>query len=301
MPQSVLDRFREDWVSACAEVERIYRQLASDIARLVEAGRDPFEPIGALAALDVPMAGFYRLMYASEGRWPDVEVNPYHHHLAVRMSVLVRLASLLFLRSKNVRKMTYLPDGTGQLRYVDGFWEVVIPWRHFKNSRNNDLFGPYGSRQDYHRRLPDQNGLYELLRYYTSTGLPALRERFPGSPYLFPTRASPFPSQQSMTRRFHDWTIEHCVHDAGRGTGMPGLMLFGMHALRDLGATTVLKNTANPNRLQEAADLLQTSVDQVRYRYAKLGIVERLGRADPLLSTASDLALGGTPLWSDAS
>lgn len=301
MPQSIVDRFREDWLGACGEVERIYRQLASDVAQMVETGRDPFEPIGVLAALDVPMAGFYRLMYESEGRWPDAETTPHQHHLAVRMSVLVRLASLLFLRSKNIRKMTYLPDQTGQLRYVDGFWEVVIPWREFKNSRNNDLFGPYGSRQDYRRRLPDQNRLYDLLRYYTSISLPALRSRFAGSPYLFPTRVSPFPCHQSMTKLFHRWTQEHCVHDAGRGTGMPGLMLFGLHALRDLGATTLLKDTSNPNRLQEAADLLQTSVEQVRYRYAKLGIVERLARADPLLSTASDLALGGTPLWADAS
>ncbi len=300
MPQSLIDRFREDWTGACGEVERIYRQLASDVARLVESGRDPFEPIAPLAALPVPMAGFYRLMYESEKRWPDIEVDPYRHHLAVRMSVLVRIASLLFLRSKNLRKMTWLEDGTGHLRYVDGHWEVVIPWRDFKNSRNNDLFGPVGSRQDYHRRLPDQHGLYDLLRYYTGTCLPALRGRFPGSPYLFPTRFSPFAGAAAMTRRFHEWTREHCVHDAARGTGMPGLMLFGLHALRDLGATTLLKDVANPNRLQEAADLLQTSVAQVRHRYAKLGIVERLGRADPLLSTASDLALGGTPLWSDA-
>lgn len=297
MPSDMVRRAREDWQSFCTEVHRSYKQLMRDIANLMEPGRDPFEPIAPLIALDSPLSGLLRLVYAAEERMPDRSTSASLWRLAMRAQVAMRLGTITFLRSRNLRELTYRSDQTGELRYVDGAWHVVIPWRQFKNARSQSLFGPEGSKMDYHRVLPNLAGLYPMLAAYVDEVLPMMRSPFGDSSYLLPTRTAPHPNGHGMHRMIYDFTRMHCVWNPYTQTGMPGLKAFGIHALRDIGATTVLKDRSNPHRVREAADLLQTSPEMVLRRYAKLDVSRRLGMADDVLTAASDIATGRTPLW----
>jgi hypothetical protein len=84
----------------------------------------------------------------------------------------------------------------------------------------------------------------------------------------------------------------YLVYHEVTGTGIPGVEAFGPHAVRDIAATDILKNTGS---IEMAADALHDSTDVVRKHYARYLPVDRMRRVNRWLADNLPAVSWGRP------
>jgi hypothetical protein len=160
-----------------------------------------------------------------------------------RRRLLLSMLASNALRLRNMRDLTWRADNTGQLRKdVHGKWEILIPAALMKNPHLGDYNAPVQEHAVRH--------LERWLRDFR----PMLGAR--GNDRLFVSSKKSRGAWKCMKAAFRDLTVRYFV-------GTPG---FGMHSMRHIVATTIIKDMGS---FELAAKALHDQVDTVKKHYAK--------------------------------
>jgi hypothetical protein len=260
---SVADAHAE-WLTRCAATEVSLRELAEHLAGVTQQTRDPFAPIKGLLDQAAPMTEYWKLIRSMDEACPDPRTSPFPHHWHMRDRVVARLLWMLRFRSKNMRCMTWKDDGTGHLRKVDGRYEVHVPWRDFK--ANGPFFGPRGRKRDFKKVLADKDGTYALLDEYIGASRPFLLQGHDHDILLVSSTGEGFVSAESFGHMYTVITGRYFAHNPHLGTGLPGVMPHGPHAIRHVVVNHILKRHG---RLDVAAAAIQDSEAEVSKTYGR--------------------------------
>lgn len=291
-----LEPFRQDWHKA---VERAYDVMRGDLEDIRKSGqlvstRDTFLPVGVYVQHDRPMELYMRSVVSMLRSRPHAIISRHvHTRDCVNALILVQTG----LRTHNMR-FTFddgdgLPDKRARGRdgkvleptlrrtMVEGSvrWTVKIPASEFKN-----WYSPYFSEgQPYEKVLGDQHGLYDLLEeYVTKARVYMLKGR--KSDYFFISSAGRDMDEHSLGHNYSRLTSIHFIQNDETGSdGVPGAMPHGMHAVRNVIATHVVKVTGD---LDLAAWAIQDSYSTVRKHYARFIPRDKVALVDKVLSAA---------------
>lgn len=281
---------RSDWREFLARSHKTLLQALSYLNDVKKVSRNPLLPIAGLFTSGTPGADLLTCIYRSEKDWADARTGGSHYSGDVRNSTMIRLESILNFRPKNLRGLTYLPNNKGQIRKVDGVWEVEVPYYQFKNWKNCRLFGPVTSRRNFHKILKDEAGLYDLLDLYMFD----IRGRFnpPGDcPFAFVARGGNQISPASWLQIVNEFGRRHVAYNPVLNSGIPGVASLNPYAFRHIKASDILKNSLACNKVEEAAFALQTSETMIINHYGLLLPNHALISSGETFSAASDIAL----------
>lgn len=184
-----------------------------------------------------------------------------------------------------MRQLTY-QKASGQIFFSGNDLVIKIPRENFKNSRSNSLFGPPENPRDYERAVPNVNNIHEMLREWMEDFAPTAQKNNGGN-WLFPGRNS----GESLTSCgindvFTRMSSNHFVSNPfdSYSKGIEGVMPFGPHAVRDIGATHILKTQGGlVAAAGQAALLLYTSQEMVEAHYQRIEIRTEMAKFDSML------------------
>ena len=299
-PAELVALARTDWMKACVEAHNRLSNLRSYLTKLVDKSRDPFDVIRVVvySQTAAPLDFVRDIVRAAAADLPDRRTKPVEHALAVRDLLSFTLTAVTALRSRNIRRLTYDPVGGGNVSFTKDGVLLDIPWTEFKNLGSQHLFGDWSNKMDYQRLVKDWYDIDAMFQHYLAHCRPVLiahwakklrtrAARRPDEPKppqdtkaLFPAPGLKFLTAGGFHDVFKQLTARYHVVDPGTGMVRPGYMAFGPHAMRDIVAMHIILASDDESRWEEAADLLQTSPDMVRYRYTKRLVVDRTGKAD---------------------
>ena len=292
-------RIALDFAQTCEETREQLLNARTFFAKLSRSSREPFEPIKVILSSPDPLGFLTDIQRRALADLPDEALHPHRYAIALRNVLVFTFLVLTTLRSKNLRNLT-VGDG-GHVSFDGDGVRVDIPFDDFKNLGSWRLFGRPGRRMDYQRLIePDFYDLAELLGKYLRDCRPMLISNFADTlrdkaiargedasacpidtDKLFPVASLGEMGCSSVGEIVRELTRRYHVLDEETGRARPGFHAFGPHAVRDVLATHIIRTSDDPNRWEWAADLLQTSPDMVRTRYAFQEVAERTGRADP--------------------
>lgn len=299
-PPELHAAFQRDWSEACDDAHSQLANLQSYLIKLVDRSRDPFEAISVIVYDEDrdPLSFVRDIVRAAQADLPDRASRPYDHAVAVRDLLMFTMLALTALRSSNIRNLRYCKDGGGHVSFTKDGILLTIPWWEFKNLGSVHLFGPWSNKTDYQRLVKDWYNVEALFQHYLKHCLPYLVTNFAdklrhnaseediakGLPSdttaLFPGPNLTPMSDDDFCRVCHELTAHYHVLDSATKHVRPGYMPFGPHAMRDIVAMHIVLASEDDARWEEAADLLQTSPEMVRYRYTRRLVVKRTAKAD---------------------
>lgn len=281
---------RRDWRGFVTRAHQVYLQAVTYLDNNLQVSRDPFAAFRGLAEAAEPQAELLALLLGAQGKWADERTSPLLHRLDVRNSAMCMIAAITAFRPGNLTGLTFTADGRGQIRKVDGTWEIEVDYRRFKNYRNSRLFGTSTSPRNYRKRLRDEAGLYDLLDRYFFEARGGLRGGQETAAAFIGRMGDPV-NNKAWYDVVRGVGREHIAHNPVLGTGFPGVVSFNPYAFRHLRASDVLKNGKSYNRVEEAALALQTSESMVRKHYGVLLPEEAASNGDDTFGRAVRLAV----------
>ncbi|MFC7537186.1 hypothetical protein ACFQPG_07370 [Sphingomonas sp. GCM10030256] len=220
--------------------------------------RDPFEPILPILESDRPLDALYTMLELAYHDLPDRESTPATTRaIAVRSFVLALIAVRTALRRKNLGEITYRADNRGKLKFDGGVWKIEIPAHEFKNE-DGSFFGVRKAKYSCSLE-PEDN---EIINEYVMVSRKVLGDY---KDWLFVSNGGSRRTDDLLYQEFQELTWRYLVHHQVTGTGIMGVERFGLHAVRDITATHILKMTADVGL---AADALQDTQEMILRHYA---------------------------------
>lgn len=235
-----------DWEAMCRHAHGYAKSMLADISSELRPSRDSFAPIQHVLSLPNPLDAIADAVLRMTADRPTVGGQA--EAIWMRDRLLFKLLASNPLRDKNVRLMTYRPDGSGHLRKVDGEWRICIPRGEFKNAA--------GAAKDRDYNMPLRPEVAADIERYLSTYRPILASA--SNPYLFVSSERPDGPMYGLRRRFEVLSRRYIAECPGAGP----------HAMRHIVATSILKQ--RPNDWAAAAWALHDREETVRKHYAHL-------------------------------
>ncbi|MEG3159366.1 hypothetical protein U1763_02515 [Sphingomonas sp. LB2R24] len=257
---------RRDWPGYCRRNHRQLQQAIHMLGDEVEISRNPMESIEGLLRADEPLAEFIALAIDAEARWADARIHPFANRIDVRNSAMARIHPITGFRPENMSGLLFTGDHRGEIRKVDGVWQIEVSYKKFKNFNSCRLFGPPSARQNYRIDLNDQAGLYDVLDHYFFEALPGMRKENSGKA-AFVTKSGKPMIPSDYRSAFVNYGAQHIAYNPVLDRGYPGVTSITPYAIRHLRATNALKNGSSVNRVEEAAFSIQTGEEMIRQHY----------------------------------
>lgn len=279
--QTWLDKANEDWPATARKERAEIVSAARKIARRVQQLRDPWLPIEPLLALDQPLVPIYRALKRMAADRPPFSGSPDAMARHDRDHCLLRLWVHSKLRRSCLVQLTYRPDNTGMLRWqADGGARLVIPQALFKNAGSSAL--PRNGQPVEIVIEPEEKPLLRALRRWVvgDGNSRAILCRDPANDFLFPGEGDGALNSASVHRICMAFSTLYLVDLPWRPGGIPGVLPFGAHAMRDLACTHVIKQTNAP---EEAAIAIFDTVDTILKAYARFTSAEKSRRSAALI------------------
>lgn len=254
------------WIERCEATYESIVKLRSELSDDAAPSRHSFEPIQRVLALSNPLDAIADMVVRMDAAKPNSGGT--REAVWARDRLLVTLLASNPLRDKNLRMMTFKPDGTGHLRRgADGGWYIFIPRRELKN------FKGAARDRDYHMRVRPE--VWPYIDRYLNRYRPVLQKT--ESALLFLSERSGGPMSETTLRRRFEFLTRRYLHEC---VGV------GPHSMRHIVATAILKQS--PNDWNAAAWALHDREETVRKHYAHLAQHD----ADKWLSKAMDKPFG---------
>ncbi len=182
LTEADVTRARGDWKQFVAESHTHYVQARKRIIEIAAISRNPYESVSGLMLAEEPVAEYMALLFASERHWACPRSSIKSWRLDVRDAAITRLAPITGFRPFNLMGLTFTGDTRGQIRKIDGTWDIEVPYKLFKNRKSCRLFGTHTAPKNFRMQLRNEFGLYEVLDTWFFECLPALRAKDAGVP-----------------------------------------------------------------------------------------------------------------------
>jgi hypothetical protein len=286
----------QGWEMGLQATCELARSTFKNLRPSLTHGRDPFLPILPILDRERPLDALNELLEGAYAELPDPQlVSEYRRAIAVRRFVTLLIVVRTALRRKNIGNLTFTEDHKSMMRRTDECWTMEIPSRDFKN-RESPFFGVKGAGNREKTAFifsfrPCDN---EILDEYVNTSRPILLKNAKSqtNAYFVSKNGKKLDAEQ-LTSDFYRATWSHLVYHKSTGTGIPGVECFGVHAVRDIVATHILKTTGD---VALAADALQDTPQTVLAHYARFLTRDRTKRVtDFLQDDLPDGSWGGSP------
>ena len=304
------------WIACCSDAAKLYalrykklreRLNGKKNRKALPKMRDPFAPIRKVLRSRWPRR-YYRkaIQRMIAARPTQIRLR----HVWLRGCVLALILFRTLLRIKNLARLTYKADNTGQLRREGKTWVVQIHKDNFKNRHSKYFIGG----EFFRMTLNDDDGLYGMLDQY----IDVTRQHFLGKPgrgerrerdddrgrgrdgfyddlldfddgeadedrFFLTENGEPF-SAPYLSARYYTMTKRHFVHNRYRRRGMRGIMAHGPHCVRHVGATAVLKNGGT---YAQAGRVIQDNEESARKSYVEWGPTDSGQNAGELLDACA--------------
>lgn len=259
-----IDAFREDWHAA---VEAMYDFLIADVDELRSGDfrktrlRAPFVPIAGYLREHDPMVPYMAGVRAMLDAKPLGMVD---RHLHARNCILTLIVLQTGLRAATLLLTVSGKDPT--LRREVGrdgnvTWRIVIPANRFKNARSP--FFQDGAPYEF--TLDNEDDLYERLDDHMARGRPYL---LAGKELdaLFITREGNAYTAAQLSNTYRLLTGRFFVRNEDAETGIEGVLPHGLHAVRHIIATSLLRTTGD---IYVAAWAIQDTARTVEQHYVE--------------------------------
>ena len=258
-----------DWAQRCLNAHTWisdYKLMLSD-SDLVRPGRDPKEAIRASLDLPMPLDHFTQAIRRLECRPPSEASGD--EAVWARDLLLLALTTSNPLRALNLRRLTYRPDNTGQLRQNSaGEWRIVIERSWFKNVKGAAKHHDYDQAVD--------PAVWPHIRRYLKDYRKLLGGTRPE--LVFVSSVDPNRLWKGLNRRFEVLTRRYVP-------GCPGV---GPHAMRHIVCTSIILGGGS---FQLAADTLHDREATIRKHYSHLTASNNdRGRKEVLGRTLAQMA-----------
>lgn len=261
---------RRDWPAHVDRCHKHYVQARSRVMEISEVSRNPYESVAGLMLADEPMAEYLALLYAAERRWSCPRTAKRLWCTDVRDAALNRLAPITGFRPFNLTTaFTFTGDERGQIRKLDGVWDIEVPYKLFKNWKNCRLFGTRTSPKNYRLQLRDECGLYDVLDTWFFEALPELRAEGDARPAFVNRYGNPM-TVSNYGDMMQAFGPRHIAWNPVLETGFPGVTSINPYQVRHLRASDTLKSSTAANRVEEAAFAIQTSERMIVNHYGFL-------------------------------
>ncbi|OYQ37522.1 hypothetical protein CHU95_01140 [Niveispirillum lacus] len=282
LAQQDIDRALADWTGACQAAHRYAVSRGKEVKRVAKVHRDPFEPILPVLEADSPLTEYKKIADEIIRLMPNAERYPVAAAEATRALLMIRLGLHLGVRQKNLRQLLARPKGTlpssarqlsdlrrGELRWNsrEAGWEVFIPMEAFKNAGSSYFRG-----QAFHLRLPDLQGLYDLIDGYLERDRPLLlgNAADPGTFFVKTAKQTSASAEYDQNTFYEAWRLtiqRYGIYNPYTGRGaIKGLLPHGPHNVRDVLATHILKKTGS---YEQASYAIQDSPETVQEHYGR--------------------------------
>ncbi len=271
-----------DWAAHCARLRGFARTRLADIRPLARAHNDPFEAILPVLEAERPVAEYRKIIEEILRHRPLARHNRKAAAESSRSLLMIRLGLHLGFRQRNLRELLFARKGAaprpeselahlarGELRWSEphGAWEVFAPAAAFKNAHSRFFSG--GAFQ---LALPNLAGLYAEIEAYLNEHRAVLLGPAPDPGAFFVKTATARTRDASYGENafYTAWrTIisRHGIYNPWTGRGaIEGLLPHGPHAVRDVLATHILKQTGS---YEQASYAIQDSPQTLRDHYAR--------------------------------
>ena len=241
----------DKWAELCHTAFMKLKEHKKTLKRAATKSRDPNEPVAQVLKLEDPLLALKDMRARQRAARPTA--GTYTEAVWGRDMALIGLLLCSPLRAKNIRHLTYRPDGTGHLRRKnDGFWELFIPRTEFKNRNGAAMHRDY--------RIELDPGIYPDLLAYLDVYRPLLLQSKPFiTDLLFVTTKRGLENLpwKSMNRHVEALTKKYLMQ-------CPGV---GPHAIRHIVTTSIVKKSGE---FSTAALVLHDKEETVRKNYTHL-------------------------------
>ena len=273
----VISAAQADWPAACAKAygayDKLYRTIYPSVTKV-----DTHEKIEPILRLPDPALAFRLGMAGLQQEIEHLERGGHGYNLAVRDRFIWGLASQTGLRVSNMM-IEYSDADDREFRCVDGKYVICISRLKFKNA-NGPYFKTMNGLRDYYKVLQDIDGLYDTIREYLSYCRPILLKGGTSSALFVSHNYGDALSIFGLTRAIATTYDRFVKWDPVRGTGIKNARSAGVHWVRAVLATSVLKATGS---LQLAADSIQDSGQVIREYYVRYLPEDRAEELDATL------------------
>ncbi|WP_156323566.1 helix-turn-helix transcriptional regulator [Bosea sp. AAP35] len=275
--QAWIDGARADWPAVAVAERKLMTKAAGKIARRIYAVRDPWLPIMPLLELPAPLEPIYRALDRMEADRPPFAASPVGMARHDRDHCLLRLWVHTKLRRSCLVQLTYRPDNTGMLRFTaDGGALLVIPQELFKNAGSSAL--PEGGQPIEFVIEPAERRLLRILRRWVvgEGHSRSLLCHDHNNHFLFPGDKGGALNDASVHRICMAFSTLYLVALPWRPGGIPGVLPFGAHAMRDLAGTHVIKVSGLKD---DAALALLDTVETITKAYSRFTSADKTRRS----------------------
>ncbi|HEX8249942.1 MAG TPA: hypothetical protein VF599_17350 [Pyrinomonadaceae bacterium] len=270
---------KSDWNGFLRRIEPELRELMAQVVALDKAAprsRDSHLPILPILESDAPLEIMREALEQYEQKIPNLHLAPTEAALGLRNIILLRILTETALRRHNIVSLTWNLDNTGQLfRAKNGHYEIEIPHTLFKNSQSG-FFGPPRAKYPYRVKLSKK--LTTLIDEYLLDARAHLVKQWNVAERKNSHRdggfffvSSSHGKRQGLSGDagalvVRNFSRIHLVYNPLTGTGIKGVECFGMHAVRHIVATHILKKTGS---FADAGAAIQDSEITARRHYAR--------------------------------
>jgi hypothetical protein len=288
---------RRSWDEICdAGIDHMSVRVR-EVRRIMQTHRDPFLPILPILNSDSPLAEYKKIADEILRLMPDEKEQPVEAAEAIRTYLMLRLAMHLGFRQRNLRELLLCLPGQkrrgelalrelrcGELRWseLDAAWEVFAPALAFKNWDST-----FFNRQAFRLLLPDVDKLYYWIDKYICRHRGELVEgrKDPGTFFVRKLRsvsASASMDEAAFTFAWRNATQKYGIYNPFTKRGaIAGLLPHGPHAVRDVLATHLIKQTGSYDL---AAFAIQDTTRTVKLFYARFLPEEKVKLAAKVLN-----------------
>lgn len=252
---------KRDWPAACEKANCHLRARSYELRKIAIPHRNTFLPIAEILKSDEPLREYRKISDEILRLLPAACDHPVAAAEHVRAYLLIRLGMHLGLRSKNLRQLLFCPKGKvprsdkvlrdlrrGELRWLERekVWEVYLPSRAFKNWQSK-----FFKNMPLQITLPDACGLYHWIDVYLRRHRRVLLGNHidPGTLFvrtLTPAKDSPELGAATMNHLWRNTIIHFGIYNPYTKRGaIEGLLPHGPHAIRDVIATHIIKQTSS--------------------------------------------------------
>ncbi|MBY6013585.1 hypothetical protein KUV75_01535 [Qipengyuania gaetbuli] len=271
------------WETSLVKTSELASASFKELRETLKHSRDPFWPILPILEGDRPMDALIHMLQGAYEDLPDPRlVSEFRRAIAVRRFVTLLVAVRTALRRKNLAQLTYSPDNTGKIRRAEDGWRIEISSKEFKNW-HSPFFGTPGSgnreKSAYVYTFPDTDTA--ILDEYANVSRPLLlKNSKEGNDGYFVSKLGTQVCADQITFEMQEATWIYLVYHEVTGTGIKGVEMFCVHAIRDIVATHILKTSGN---VELAADAIQDTPRMVLEHYARFRTSDRIKRVTDFL------------------
>ncbi|MCP3732225.1 hypothetical protein M9978_17530 [Sphingomonas sp. MG17] len=275
-----IEPFLKNWQVA---VEAAYKVLREDLYRVINGklpkSRDPFMTVDEFVQHKRPLEHYMKGVRCLLDSKPHVAVSRHVHNRRKLMTLILvqtglRTGTMMLTMSGRDPELREVEDEDGNVS-----WEILIKPERFKN-----FDSPFFAEgRPYQFTLEDEDDLYDLLREYLTYSRPYLLKG-KKSDSLFVTQYGDPMDEENMRQDYHTITRLYFVKNEQTGTGaIKGAVSHGMHAVRHVIATHIMKVTGDP-RL--AAHAIQDMPRTAEKHYARFWPLDKLRHVVPVMKRA---------------